>query len=153
MKKSLITTSLLAALVSGGLLAVAINTSATTEATEPTNLSDSSTDLAKDSFNKIISKNQTVYVITDSAGITTKSFIGSSINTSTEPLPLDLHITYTLDGSEISATDLTGKSGHVTIKYTFTSTKSHQDKLVPFLTVTGLRLDDTKFTNVKIDHG
>ena len=103
--------------------------------------------------NKIAAKDETVYIVTDATGEATKSFVGSELNTSNTPFPVTMQISYTLDGKEITAEDLAGKSGHVTIKYDFTATKNYQDKLVPFLTMTELSLDSAKFSNVKIDHG
>lgn len=102
---------------------------------------------------KSFTTNETVYVITDHAGQAAKSFVGSTINTSTEPIPIDLHITYTLDGTDITAEDLAGKSGHVKITYDYTATKSYNGKQIPFLTVTGLSLDSHKFTNLKLING
>lgn len=100
-----------------------------------------------------LSKSENVYIITNSDGTVNKSFINNTINTSSEPLPLKESITYSLDGEKIKAEDLIGKSGHVQITYRFTATKYHNDKLVPFLTVTGLTLDSAKFQNIQIDHG
>ncbi len=102
---------------------------------------------------KSFTANETVYVITDHAGNTAKSFVGSTINTSAEPIPVDLHITYTLDGTEITADNLAGKSGHVKITYDYAATKSYNGKKVPFLTVTGLSLDSHKFTNLRLTNG
>ena len=102
---------------------------------------------------KSFTANETVYVITDHAGQATKSFVGSTINTSTEPIPVDLHITYTLDGTDITAEDLVGKSGHIKITYDYTATKTYNNKKIPFLTVTGLSLDSHKFTNIELTNG
>ena len=112
-----------------------------------------SANIALTPFNQLASKDETVYIITDTAGATTKSFIGSDINTSNESFPVEMQIAYTLNGEPISASDLAGKSGHVTVKYSFTATKRYQNKLVPFLVATGVSLDGNKFTNVKIDNG
>lgn len=102
---------------------------------------------------KSFSSNETVYVITDPAGHQTKSFVGNTLNQSSEPIPVDMNITYYLDGNEIKAKDLTGKSGHVKVTYDFAATKTYNDKKVPFLTVTGILLDSNKFKNVKVDSG
>lgn len=112
-----------------------------------------SANIALTPFNQLASKDETVYIITDTAGATTKSFIGSDINTSNESFPVEMQIAYTLNGEPISASDLAGKSGHVTVKYSFTATKRYQNKFVPFLVATGVSLDSNKFTNVKIDNG
>ncbi|MBR2839881.1 hypothetical protein IKE82_00940 [Candidatus Saccharibacteria bacterium] len=102
---------------------------------------------------KSFDTNESVFVITDHAGANTKSFIGSTINNSDEPIPVDLHITYTLDGTAISAENLVGKSGHVKITYDYTATKTYNGKQIPFVTVTSLSLNPDKFTNIKTTNG
>lgn len=102
---------------------------------------------------RIRSDNETIYSITDTAGLSAKTFIGNTIDDSGNPLPVELKISYYLDGAEISATELAGKSGHVKITYQFSATESYQGKLIPFLTVTDISLDSTKFDNIKIDNG
>lgn len=103
--------------------------------------------------NKFESKNETVYAITKASGEVTKSFVGSEINDSGEPLPVTMSVRYYLDGEAISPEDLVGKSGHVRMVYRFESTKGSGDKVVPFVTVTGMNLDAGKFTNIKVEHG
>lgn len=98
-------------------------------------------------------KNETIYVITDAAGAPTKTFIGNVLDTAAPDLPLELKITYSLDGKEISAADLAHKSGHVKITFDYTSTKTYQGQYIPFLALTGLSLDDAKFTNITVTNG
>ena len=98
-------------------------------------------------------KEESVFVITDNTGAATKSFIGSELNASTTKLPIEMHVSYYLDNNEISADDLIGKSGHVKITYSFSATKIYQNKVIPFITVTGLKLDPTNFTNIQIENG
>ena len=102
---------------------------------------------------KLSSKNETVYIITDHDGSINKSFIGNTLNVSNNPIPLNLNIKYYLDDHEVPANEIAGKSGHVKITYNFTATNKYQNKTIPFLTVTGINLDSTKFSNLKIDHG
>lgn len=153
MKKSLIYTLAFAALIISTSLTAAISSSATTEQNTPQTTLEVSSNLANPNQSTSLSRNENVYVITNPTGRPTSSFIGSTINTSNEPLPLTMHITYYLNGTEINPADLIGKSGHIKITYTFTATKTYRGKLVPFLTVTGLTLDSTKFSNLQIDHG
>jgi putative membrane protein len=68
-------------------------------------------------------------------------------------LPVDMKVTYKLDGKSISANDLAGKSGKVKITYSFTSKHSYDDVQVPFLTLTGMILEDNVFSNVSISNG
>ena len=81
--------------------------------------------------------------------------------TTNEALPVDVTVTYLLDGQRISPSELKGKSGHVTIRYEY---KNHQTALttvngkeesmyVPFAILTGLMLDDETFTNVEVSGG
>lgn len=106
-----------------------------------------------DTTPKSFTKNETVYVITDTAGHQVKSFVGNTINTSSEPIPIDMKITYKLDNTEISAEELVGKSGHVKVIYDFSATKYYNNTKIPFLTVTGILLDSAKFKNVKVNSG
>ena len=153
MKKTLIYTfTLMALIVSAGFTAIISSLVAAEEGSSNTLIS-TENNLAESSSTISLSKSENVYVITNSDGTVNKSFVNNTINDSSEPLPIEASITYSLDGSDIKAEDLVNKSGHVKITYKFTATKSFQGKFVPFLTVTGLDLDSTKFKNIKIDHG
>ena len=76
-------------------------------------------------------------------------------------LPVDLHVTYLLDGKEIRAEDLAGKSGRVTIRYSYTNNQyqtveinGRQEKIyVPFGMLTGLMLDNERFRNISVSNG
>ncbi len=76
-------------------------------------------------------------------------------------LPVDMKVTYTLDGTPISAKELAGKSGKVTIRFDYTNRQYEEVDLngkkekiyVPFAMVTGLLLDDQIFTNVEVTNG
>ena len=153
MKKSLIYTfALMALIVSAGFTAI-ISSLVVAEEGSSSTLISTENDLAENSSTTSLDRSENVYVITNSDGTVNKSFVNNTVNTSSEPLPIEASITYSLDGNEIKAEELVNKSGHVKITYKFTATKSFQGKLVPFLTVTGLDLDSTKFKNIKIDHG
>lgn len=81
--------------------------------------------------------------------------------TSTKDLPMDIKITYTMDGKEATAKSLLGKSGHIQIKIavdnkqkqTFESNGKKYDLATPFVTVAGAMLDQDKFSNVEINEG
>ena len=145
---TLITTLLLS---SAATLAIS-NTASTNTSTTPQNLIAVNSDLTTDNIKKITSEKSNTYVITDTAGTTTKTFIGNTL-AENEALPAEMHVTYFLDNAEISANELAGKSGHIKIIYNFSATSTYQNKFVPFLVVTGLNLDGNKFNNVKIDNG
>lgn len=127
------------------------NTNANTNTN--TNTSTIATTATVDSTPQTFSRDETVYVITDHSGNQVKSFVNNTINHSDEPIPVDLHISYSLDSKAISGAELAGKSGHVKLTYSFDATKSYGNKKIPFLAVTGLLLDAHKFTNLTVTNG
>ena len=76
-------------------------------------------------------------------------------------LPVDLAVTYKLNGVPISAEELAGKSGRVTIRFDYQNKQyetveidGKQEKIyVPFAMLTGVLLDDDVFTNVEVSSG
>ena len=78
-----------------------------------------------------------------------------------EPLPVDLTVTYSLDGKVISPEELSGKSGKVTIRFDYTNNAYETVKIggrderiyVPFLMMSGMILDSEKFSNVTVTNG
>lgn len=81
--------------------------------------------------------------------------------TTDKALPVTVAITYTLDGKAVSAEELAGKSGHVTIRFDYTNTQyetktingKSQKIYVPFAALTGLLLDSDSFSNVSVTNG
>lgn len=81
--------------------------------------------------------------------------------TSDKELPLTVKAGYTLDGKELSASEIAGKSGHVVIRYSFEAKEyvtaeiaGKQEKIaVPFTVVTGMILDRQQFSNVEVSSG
>lgn len=80
---------------------------------------------------------------------------------STKELPVDVKLTYSLDGKEMAVKDMVGKSGKVEIHVSYTN-KSKQTKRVkgknvtiytPFVMVTGMILSSEHFSNVNVDNG
>lgn len=76
-------------------------------------------------------------------------------------LPVDMTVSYTLDGESISPEDLAGKSGHVTMRFDYQNNiyenvqidgKTEQ-MYVPFAMLTGVLMDNKKFTNVDVSNG
>ena len=151
MKKSIIYSLAVSSLVVSTIFTVAVSQAITVAPPDDTHSEVYISDLAP--APTFTSKDESVYIITDSTGTPTKSFIGSTINTSTAKFPVDMKIKYELDNTEITADELIGKSGHVKLTYSFTATSAYQDKLIPFLTITGLDFDTHKFSNIKIDNG
>ncbi|SDB30802.1 hypothetical protein [Eubacterium oxidoreducens] len=78
-----------------------------------------------------------------------------------EELPVNLSVSYELDGEPITAEELIGKSGHVTIRFDYdnqqTQTVSIDGKdetiYVPFIMLTGTMLDNDVFSNVEVSNG
>ncbi len=76
-------------------------------------------------------------------------------------LPVDLNVTYLLDGKEISAEELAGKSGRVTIRYSYKNNQyqtveinGKKEKIyVPFGMLTGVILDNDRFSNITVNNG
>lgn len=69
-------------------------------------------------------------------------------------LPIDLKITYKLDGQIIEPNELKGRDGHLTIRYDYHNLqKSSGNVYVPFVVLTGTILDNKHFTNVEVSNG
>ena len=81
--------------------------------------------------------------------------------TTDKPLPVTMHITYTLDGKSVSAAELAGKSGHVTMRFDYENSQyetktiagKSQRIYVPFAVLTGAILDSDNFRNVSVTNG
>lgn len=81
--------------------------------------------------------------------------------TGTAKLPVDLSVTYSLDGKAIAPEDALGKSGKVTIRFDYTNNQYENVKIdgkeeriyVPFMMLSGMILDGEKFSNVKVTNG
>lgn len=70
--------------------------------------------------------------------------------TTEEPLPVGIKVTYTLDGKEITAKELQGKSGHLVMRYQYINETNSESEYVPFAMVTGLIFDTDKISNVAL---
>ena len=75
--------------------------------------------------------------------------------------PVDVKVTYLLDGKEMSPKDIAGKSGKVTIRLEYNNHEKREvtvdgkkwDMYVPFTMISGMVLDSEKFSNVQVDSG
>ncbi len=73
--------------------------------------------------------------------------------TDLEP-PIGVSISYTLDGKDVSAKELEGKSGELQIQYKFkNNARTEGHDFVPFVILGGFILDDETFRNVQVDNG
>lgn len=81
--------------------------------------------------------------------------------TSEQTPAVSMKIEYLLDGQKISASELAGKSGVVTIRYEYTNNETQtveidgkqQTVCVPFAALTGMMLDNAHFRNVTVSNG
>lgn len=75
--------------------------------------------------------------------------------------PVAMRVTYTLDGQPVTADELAGKSGKVTIRYDFENHSTQtaairgvsQTIYTPFTCVTALMFDGDDFKNVTVENG
>lgn len=76
-------------------------------------------------------------------------------------LPVGLSVSYKLDGKPVSAQEIAGKSGKVTIRFTYDNRQfetvdidgKKETIYVPFAMLTGVLLDTDTFTNVEVSNG
>ena len=68
-------------------------------------------------------------------------------------LPVAMDVTYYLDGEEIPADKLAGKSGHVTIEIEYSSEVEKDGTPVPFMALTGAIFSSEDFSNVSVAPG
>lgn len=113
-----------------------------------------------------------VYVFTDANGSAQRTLVSNWTKNGTEgdsytleeqegTLPVSMTVSYRLNGAEVSAAELAGKSGRVTIRFDYRSNRKEtvtvngtgEDVCVPFAMVTGLLLDNEVFTNVEVTNG
>lgn len=78
-----------------------------------------------------------------------------------EQTPVEVKISYKLDGKNISAENIIGKSGKAEIKYEFVNNRKTTEKVngkkievyVPFITVSASIFDSDKFSDVEVTNG
>lgn len=68
-------------------------------------------------------------------------------------LPVEMKVSYYLDGKEISPKELAGKSGKVKMRFDYTNNQKLHGVYVPFVVMTGMSLDNDKFSNVEVTNG
>ena len=78
---------------------------------------------------------------------------------SSEELPVEVKMTYYLDGQEIQPEELAGKSGKVKIRIDYLNHSSQKvgeegkEVVTPFLMMTGMILPNENFSNVEVTNG
>ena len=81
--------------------------------------------------------------------------------TSSQQLPVNVKVSYKLDGKDIKPEDLAGKSGKVTIRFDYTNNDKKtvdingksEEIYTPFAMVSGVMLPTDKFSNVQVSSG
>ncbi len=76
-------------------------------------------------------------------------------------IPVDVSISYALDGNEISAEELAGKSGKVKIRFDYENRQFEEKVIngqktkiyVPYIMLTGTILNNDNFSNVEVSNG
>lgn len=81
--------------------------------------------------------------------------------TSDNALPVDVAISYKLDGKTVTAEEAAGKSGRLTMRFDYTNNEyetvsidGKDEKIyVPFVMITGMIVDDGIFSNITVSNG
>lgn len=81
--------------------------------------------------------------------------------TTKQALPVEMKVRYFLDGKEVKADEIKGRSGKVRMRFEFTNKEKRDVTIdgqttsmyVPFMTLTGLILSNEHFKNVEITNG
>lgn len=81
--------------------------------------------------------------------------------TTDKELPVDVSISYELEGKEIAPEDLVGKTGNVTIRFTYTNNEKttvevngkEKEVYVPFAMISGAILPAEHFSDVEVTNG
>lgn len=135
------------------------------------------TDIKKETENKNVTSNDEVmYVFTGSDGEVNKiivsdemrDLIGNAIPKDDvnllgmkQHLPVQIKISYELNGKKISAADLAGKDGHIKIHIDYKNQEKKtcivdgkkEQMFVPYVMLTGMILENDVFSNVKVTNG
>lgn len=188
MKRNKIIAVVLAVALMGSLAGVSAF-AAGKQQSDTADTSDAVTETAAESGSSAASSSETVYIIANADGsarrvVVSQKYAADDANaaqeakaTLTDPqnvkgdncwqgttdkaLPVTMAVTCTLDGKAISAEELAGKSGHVTIRFDYTNTQYETRTIngksakiyVPFAVLTGALLDSDRFTNVSVTNG
>lgn len=70
-----------------------------------------------------------------------------------DALPVNLTVSYTLDGEAKTAAEMTGRSGRVTIRVVCDVKETKDGVKVPFAALTAALLDNDVFTNIEVTNG
>ena len=65
-------------------------------------------------------------------------------------LPIEMKVSYSLNGKAVTAKELAGKSGEVKIRFDYTNNQKLHGVYVPFVVLTGMSLDNDTFSKVEV---
>lgn len=68
-------------------------------------------------------------------------------------LPINVKLTYYLDGKEVEADKLSGATGKVTIRFDYENLTKDGETIVPFTAITGMSLSGDCASNVTVENG
>lgn len=164
--------TLLAAVTAAAGLHVAVSASADRAAETNMSVSTLSTALTEAAASeKTTEEDEAAYIFTDAAGAVKKVIVSDWLkdgsgdtytrDEANAQVPVDMKISYTLDGRQVQPSELAGQSGQVTIKFDYVNNEKRtveidgqkQDIYVPFLMLTGMILDNEHFSNVEVKNG
>ena len=162
----------LAAVTAAAGLHVAVSASADRAAETNMSVSTLSTALTEAAASeKTTEEDEAAYIFTDAAGAVKKVIVSDWLkdgsgdtytrDEANAQVPVDMKISYTLDGRQVQPSELAGQSGQVTIKFDYVNNEKRtveidgqkQDIYVPFLMLTGMILDNEHFSNVEVKNG
>lgn len=80
---------------------------------------------------------------------------------SDKELPVDVKVSYYLDGQEMGPDEIAGKNGYVTIRFDYSNNAKttimvgdkEEEIYVPFAMISGLIMDSSKFSNISVSNG
>ena len=68
-------------------------------------------------------------------------------------LPIKMTVSYKLDGSDVSGSELQGKSGDVEISINYDNSAKYEGNTVPFVVMTGFLVTDSCLKDIRVDNG
>ena len=168
--KRLIALGTCAALLLGGvkMTSYADNVDKTTETKKDVDKEE----ISEEDLTEILNDKETIYVFAKADGSVNKVMAGSEVEAgedakkkdvkkASKALPIQMKISYQLDGKKIDASELPGKSGHLVLSYQYENkafkemnVNGKKEKMkVPFAVLTGALLDNEIFKNVEVSNG
>lgn len=103
-------------------------------------------------------KEETVYLLTDASGKEQERIVSAEGELQYEgyedkTLPVTMKIDYTLNGRSIEPEKLAGENGQVEITLHYINHEKQGEIYTPFLAVSGMVLDEGRFSNISVDNG